>query len=63
MLSETERQTAAQMLRTAELTREPVKQLSATWPGITFEDAYAIQNLVQQKKSPRDASSSGIRSD
>jgi 2-oxo-hept-3-ene-1,7-dioate hydratase len=50
MLSETERQTAAQMLRTAELTREPVKQLSATWPGITFEDAYAIQNLVQQKK-------------
>jgi 2-oxo-hept-3-ene-1,7-dioate hydratase len=50
MLSDTERQTAAQMLRTAEQTREPVKQLSTTWPGITFEDAYAIQNLVQQKK-------------
>ena len=50
MLSDTERQTAAQMLRTAEQTREPVKQLSITWPHITFEDAYAIQNLVQQKK-------------
>ena len=50
MLSDTERQTAAQMLRTAEQTREPVKQLSTTWPGITFEDAYAIQNLVQRKK-------------
>jgi 2-oxo-hept-3-ene-1,7-dioate hydratase len=50
MLSDTERQTAAQMLRTAEQTREPVRQLSTTWPGITFEDAYAIQNLVQQKK-------------
>jgi 2-oxo-hept-3-ene-1,7-dioate hydratase len=50
MLSDTERQTAAQMLRTAEQTREPVKQLSTTWPNITFEDAYAIQNLVQQKK-------------
>jgi 2-oxo-hept-3-ene-1,7-dioate hydratase len=50
MLSDTERQTAAQMLRTAEQTREPVKQLSTTWPGITFEDAYAIQNLVQQRK-------------
>jgi len=50
MLSDTERQTAAQMLRTAEQTREPVKQLSTIWPNITFEDAYAIQNLVQQKK-------------
>jgi 2-oxo-hept-3-ene-1,7-dioate hydratase len=50
MLSDTERQTAAQMLRTAEQTREPVAQLSTTWPNITFEDAYAIQNLVQQKK-------------
>jgi 2-oxo-hept-3-ene-1,7-dioate hydratase len=38
------------LLRTAELTREPVKQLSSTWPDITFEDAYAIQNLVQRKK-------------
>jgi 2-oxo-hept-3-ene-1,7-dioate hydratase len=50
MLSDTERQTAAKMLRTAEQTREPVKQLSTTWPGISFQDAYAIQNLVQQKK-------------
>ncbi len=50
MLSENERLTAAELLRTAELTREPVKQLSSTWPDITFEDAYAIQNLVQRKK-------------
>jgi 2-oxo-hept-3-ene-1,7-dioate hydratase len=50
MLSEIERQSAAQLLRTAEQTREPVTQLSATWPHITFEDAYAIQNLVQQQK-------------
>src|SRR6266852_1335562 len=50
MLSESDRQAAAQLLRTAEQKCEPVKQLSSTWPDITFEDAYAIQNLVQRQK-------------
>jgi len=50
MLSESDRQAAAQLLRTAEQKCEPVKQLSTTWPDITFEDAYAIQNLVQKQK-------------
>src|ERR1700722_11485776 len=50
MLSESDRRAAAQLLRTAELKCEPMKQLSSTWPDITFEDAYAIQNLVQKQK-------------
>src|SRR5713101_7849615 len=50
MLSESDRQAAAQLLRIAEQKCEPVKQLSSTWPDITFEDAYAIQNLVQKQK-------------
>ncbi len=35
---------------TAERERKPVVQLSTTWPAITFEDAYAIQSLVQNQK-------------
>src|SRR6202790_2679677 len=50
MLSDADRQTAAQSLRTAEQKCEPVKQLSSTWPDITIDDAYAIQNLVQRQK-------------
>lgn len=50
MLSDTDRQTAAQLLRGAEQKCEPIKQLSSTWPDITIEDAYAIQNLVQNQK-------------
>lgn len=50
MLSDADRQTAAQFLRTAELNCEPVKQLSSTWQDITIDDAYAIQNLVQRQK-------------
>jgi 2-oxo-hept-3-ene-1,7-dioate hydratase len=50
MLSESDRQAAAQLLRIAEQKCEPVKQLSSTWPDITFEDAYAIQDLVQKQK-------------
>jgi len=49
-LSETDRKAAAQLLRIAELKSEPMKQLSSTWPDITIEDAYAIQNLVQLQK-------------
>ena len=50
MLSETDRKKAAQLLLTAERERKPVVQLSKTWPDITFEDAYAIQGLVQNQK-------------
>jgi 2-oxo-hept-3-ene-1,7-dioate hydratase len=50
MLTESDRQTAAQLLRDAERNCEPVKQLSQTWPDIGIEDAYAIQSLVQAQK-------------
>jgi 2-oxo-hept-3-ene-1,7-dioate hydratase len=50
MLSDADRQKAAQLLLTAERERKPVVQLSKTWPNIDFEDAYAIQNLVQKQK-------------
>jgi 2-oxo-hept-3-ene-1,7-dioate hydratase len=50
MLSDQDRKAAARLLRTAEQKCQPVKQLSATWPDITIEDAYAIQNLVQREK-------------
>jgi 2-keto-4-pentenoate hydratase len=50
MLSDADRKKAAQLLLTAERDRKPMVQLSSTWPSITFEDAYAIQNEVQQQK-------------
>ena len=50
MLSDADRKQAAQLLLTAERDRKPMVQLSSTWPSITFEDAYAIQNEVQQQK-------------
>jgi 2-oxo-hept-3-ene-1,7-dioate hydratase len=50
MLSEADRQKAAQLLLAAERERKPMVQLSKTWPDITFEDAYAIQGLVQGQK-------------
>lgn len=43
MLSETERQAAAEALMRAEETRQVMPQLTKTWPGITLEDAYDIQ--------------------
>jgi 2-oxo-hept-3-ene-1,7-dioate hydratase len=50
MLSEADRTQAADLLMQAERERKPVLQLSTTWPDITFEDAYAIQSLVQGRK-------------
>lgn len=50
MLSEADRNKAAEMLLQAERDRKPVQQLSALWPDITFDDAYAIQALVQGRK-------------
>jgi 2-oxo-hept-3-ene-1,7-dioate hydratase len=51
MLSESDRKQAAQLLITAEAERTPVTQLSKTWPDITIDDAYAIQNEVIRHKT------------
>ena len=50
MLSDADRNRAADLLIEAEETRTPVLQLSKTWPDITFEDAYAIQAEVTARK-------------
>jgi len=50
MLSDADRKKAAQLLLAAERERKPMVQLSKTWPDITFEDAYAIQGMVQGQK-------------
>jgi 2-oxo-hept-3-ene-1,7-dioate hydratase len=46
VLSETERQQAAQALLAAERDVRPCTQLSTTYPDITIEDAYAVQREV-----------------
>jgi 2-oxo-hept-3-ene-1,7-dioate hydratase len=50
MLSDADRQKAADTLMNAEKTRVQATQLSATYPGITFEDAYAISTEVAKRK-------------
>ncbi|MCG6874528.1 MAG: 2-oxo-hepta-3-ene-1,7-dioate hydratase [Betaproteobacteria bacterium] len=50
MLSDADREKAAGLLLTAEKERKPVVQLSKTWPDITIEDAYAIQQIVTDTK-------------
>jgi 2-oxo-hept-3-ene-1,7-dioate hydratase len=50
MLSNADRIKASELLLEAERTRKPMQQLSTIWPDIGFEDAYAIQTLVQQRK-------------
>lgn len=50
MLSDSDRKKAAGLLLTAEKERKPVTQLSTTWPDITIDDAYAIQNEVNKRK-------------
>ena len=50
MMSDADRNKAAQLLLAAERERKQMTQLSKTWPGITFEDAYAIQSEVQRQK-------------
>jgi 2-oxo-hept-3-ene-1,7-dioate hydratase len=47
---ESDRKKAAQLLINAEADRKPILQLSKTWPDITIEDAYAIQNEVVKHK-------------
>ncbi|WP_417208471.1 2-oxo-hept-4-ene-1,7-dioate hydratase [Antarctobacter sp.] len=43
MLSDTDRQAAADAILKAEQTREVCVQPSTTWPGMTLEDAYDVQ--------------------
>jgi len=50
MLSDTDRQKAADILMNAEKTRKQATQLSVTFPGITFEDAYAISTECAKRK-------------
>jgi len=38
------------MLLQAERERKPIQQLSTLWPGLDFDDAYAVQGLVQGQK-------------
>lgn len=50
MMSDGDRKKAADLLLTAEQERKPVLQLSTTWPEITIDDAYAIQQIVTDRK-------------
>lgn len=50
MLVESDLERAVELLLTAEAERKPMLQLSKTWPNITIEDAYAIQNEVVRRK-------------
>src|SRR3954452_22949468 len=50
MLSDADRQKAADTLMNAEKTRQQATQLSVTFPGITFEDAYAISTEVARRR-------------
>ncbi len=50
MLSDADRKKAAQSLLQALRDRQPIVQLSKTYPEITIEDAYAIQSLVNEAK-------------
>ena len=50
MLSEADRQKAADILMNAAKTRKQATQLSVTFPGIGFEDAYAISTLCAKRR-------------
>ena len=50
MLSDADRNKAADILMTAERERKQAVQLSTTWPGITLEDSYAISTIVATRK-------------
>ena len=49
MLSEADRNKAADILMEAEKTRKQAVQLSTTFPGITIEDAYGISTIVHKR--------------
>jgi 2-oxo-hept-3-ene-1,7-dioate hydratase len=50
MLSDTDRNKAADILMTAAKERKQAVQLSKTWPEITIEDAYAISSEVARRR-------------
>src|SRR5881394_1003441 len=50
MLSEADRQKAADILMEAAKTRKQATQLSVTFPGLMFEDAYAISTECAKRK-------------
>ena len=50
MMSEADRNKAADILFAAEKARKQAVQLSKTWPDITIEDAYAISTEVANRK-------------
>jgi 2-oxo-hept-3-ene-1,7-dioate hydratase len=50
MMSDADRNKAADILMTAAKERKQAVQLSKTWPGITIDDAYAISTEVNNRK-------------
>jgi 2-oxo-hept-3-ene-1,7-dioate hydratase len=50
MMSDADRNKAADILIAAEKHRKQAVQLSKTWPEITIDDAYAISTLVANRK-------------
>jgi 2-oxo-hept-3-ene-1,7-dioate hydratase len=50
MMSDADRNKAADTLIAAEKTRQQAVQLTRTWPDITIEDAYAISTEVARRK-------------
>src|SRR5215469_13739854 len=50
MLSEADRNKAADILMAAEKERKQAVQLSKTWPDITLDDSYAISTEVMKRK-------------
>src|SRR5580658_8482265 len=50
MMSEADRNKAADILIAAEKARKQAVQLSKTWPDITIEDAYAISTEVTERR-------------
>ena len=49
MLSEADRNKAADILMEVHKTKKQAVQLSTTYPGITIEDAYAISTIVHKR--------------
>ncbi len=49
MLSDADRNKAADILMEAHKTKKQATQLSTTYPGITIEDAYAISTIVHKR--------------
>src|SRR6187551_1299172 len=49
MLSDADRNKAADILMEAHKTKKQAVQLSTTYPGITIEDAYSISTIVHKR--------------